>query len=418
MTKIKVIDALPGTGKSTAIFNLMRQNKADKWIYVSPLKTEIMKTKIKVKGLETDVEGRVQKEIPELSFKAPKGNSKTTDVLKLLEDGENISCTHELFKRMGERHWQLIKDQGYRVVLDEEVIPVEWFDCKGGDVRYMIKKGSVEIEGPYSKVVLKDDLRDFDNSNLKEIAEAASQGILYTAKNPTQVNFLVTHLPIDLFVAAKQTIILTYMFKGSILDSFLKLHNLTWEPLTIKLYKTNKEVIKSLRDNIRFKSTKALDAVTRLSFSVDCYNRLNKAQRNLIGTAWRSIARHTPDDRLLTTMPKPSAHSGPNYVGNNKMRSISNSWLWSGTRATNDHADKDVVAYLVNKYPNQAVKVYFNTHNLPIDDEHFALSEMLQFLFRSALRKGKPIDLYMPSERMKNLLTGWLDGVEEELIEE
>ena len=138
---IEVVDALPGTGKSTAIFNMMKDSIQEKWIYVSPLLTE--------------VEERVPKEVPELSFRTPEGKSKTDDILKLLLDGENIACTHSLFLRMGAGHWQAIKDQGYTLVLDEEVSVVEKFTGgKKGDVPLMVKRGDAEITGK-GKVVRK-----------------------------------------------------------------------------------------------------------------------------------------------------------------------------------------------------------------------------------------------------------------------
>ena len=41
-------------------------------------------------------------------------------------------------------------------------------------------------------------------------------------------------------------------------------------------------------------------------------------------------------------------------------------------------------------------------------DDQYALSEMLQFIWRSAIRDGKDIWIYIPSVRMRNLLVGWI----------
>ena len=46
-----------------------------------------------------------------------------------------------------------------------------------------------------------------------------------------------------------------------------------------------------------------------------------------------------------------------------------------------------------------------------VSNRLFALQEMLQWIWRSAIRDGKPIDLYIPSERMRSLLVEWLDYV-------
>ena len=35
---------------------------------------------------------------------------------------------------------------------------------------------------------------------------------------------------------------------------------------------------------------------------------------------------------------------------------------------------------------------------------------MIQFLFRGCIRDDKPMELYIPSSRMRNLLIGWLNS--------
>ena len=41
-------------------------------------------------------------------------------------------------------------------------------------------------------------------------------------------------------------------------------------------------------------------------------------------------------------------------------------------------------------------------------EDKFALSELVQFVFRSAIRNNKPIDVYIPSKRMRDLFEEWL----------
>lgn len=398
-TTIEYLDALPGTGKSTAIFKWMTERKEEKYIYVSPLLSEVTE--------------RVQKEVPNLNFKSPEGYSKSVDLLKLLEDGENISCTHALFLKMGETHWQSVKGQGYIVILDEEIAVIEKFnEGKKGDLPLLISLGECSIEGPYSKVVLKGNAEKFKASSLNGVVEAAHQGILYTSKSENQRDFLVTQVPVDLLIAAKRVVVLTYMFEGSMLHKFLELHNVKSKKFQIPLFKSNQDVLSDLRKRINFKSTRAIEAISRFRLSATFYEGATRQQLDRIGDALRSVTRNVPDDKLLVTLPKTNAEKGSKYVGNSKMRAVSNSWLWAGTRATNDHADKNVIVHLYNRYPNANVKAYFQSHGYPIDDDHFALSELLQFIFRSALRKGESVDLYIASPRMKKLLIDWLNQAE------
>ena len=53
---------------------------------------------------------------------------------------------------------------------------------------------------------------------------------------------------------------------------------------------------------------------------------------------------------------------------------------------------------------------FFIKRGTNIDQDRYALSEMIQWIFRSAIRKGKPIDIYIPSQRMRELFKKWLGG--------
>ena len=43
-----------------------------------------------------------------------------------------------------------------------------------------------------------------------------------------------------------------------------------------------------------------------------------------------------------------------------------------------------------------------------MNDDVYAISEMVQVIWRSAIRNDEPIHLYIPSERMRNLFELWL----------
>ena len=44
-----------------------------------------------------------------------------------------------------------------------------------------------------------------------------------------------------------------------------------------------------------------------------------------------------------------------------------------------------------------------------VDEDTWALSELIQWIFRSAIRENNEINVYIPSERMRNLLIEWLN---------
>ena len=47
----------------------------------------------------------------------------------------------------------------------------------------------------------------------------------------------------------------------------------------------------------------------------------------------------------------------------------------------------------------------------PLDVDKLALSEMIQWIWRSAIRDGKEIWIYIPSSRMRGLLEDWIKEV-------
>ena len=58
---------------------------------------------------------------------------------------------------------------------------------------------------------------------------------------------------------------------------------------------------------------------------------------------------------------------------------------------------------------NPLIKKFFQQHGVEVDEDGFALSEMLQFIWRSAIREGNEIWIYIPSIRMRTLLTDWIE---------
>ena len=84
-------------------------------------------------------------------------------------------------------------------------------------------------------------------------------------------------------------------------------------------------------------------------------------------------------------------------------------FLQTSARATNEYKDRTDVAYMVNRFADPNIMKFFHAQNITIDADAFALSEMLQWIWRSAIRDDRPINLYIPSKRMRELLINWID---------
>jgi hypothetical protein len=79
-------------------------------------------------------------------------------------------------------------------------------------------------------------------------------------------------------------------------------------------------------------------------------------------------------------------------------------------RATNDYSDTTHLCYALNKYPDVGISQFFSQHGIVIDQDRYALAEMLQWIWRSNIRCGGEIWIYIPSKRMRNLLLDWLEN--------
>lgn len=98
------------------------------------------------------------------------------------------------------------------------------------------------------------------------------------------------------------------------------------------------------------------------------------------------------------------------YKAQCKGEGYSKGFVPCNSRATNEYKDKTNCAYLINRYYKPTINNFFTDKGVKIDEDIWSLSELIQWLFRSAIRDGKEINLYIPSKRMRNLLIQWLDS--------
>ena len=71
---------------------------------------------------------------------------------------------------------------------------------------------------------------------------------------------------------------------------------------------------------------------------------------------------------------------------------------------------KKALAYLVNFFMSPEIRQFVNHYDLIFDEDMCSLSALLQWMWRSQIRNGKPIDIYIPSERMRELLNNWIQN--------
>jgi hypothetical protein len=68
------------------------------------------------------------------------------------------------------------------------------------------------------------------------------------------------------------------------------------------------------------------------------------------------------------------------------------------------------MVYIGNRYLNPAICNFFKDNGVVIDQDYWALSELLQWLWRGCIRNDKKMNLHIPSIRMRTLLINWLSN--------
>ena len=125
-----------------------------------------------------------------------------------------------------------------------------------------------------------------------------------------------------------------------------------------------------------------------------------KSLKNNIYNYFKNIVHGSSKDNIWTTF--------KDYKNKLKGEGYSKGFIPVNSRATNEYKDRFNIAYPVNRFLNPYVKNFFTSNNIKINEDGWALSEMLQFIWRSAIRDGKEINVYIPSKRMRNLLKAWI----------
>lgn len=413
---IEILDCCCGSGKTTKLIdNISKLNNDTKVIYVTPLLSECYR----VSGAypkETE-DGDVDYSQPEIQefggyiydtshklyskfFQHPtasnKDGSKLTGLTSLLEQGHNITTTHALFRSLTKEHLDLIKSQNYLLVIDEVLsVYTEYLELKNELPKLLENKIMfLDTDGVtlrWNRTLCCDLERYETEINL------CDSGSLLLLDNKV----LLWEMSPEILSCFKQIKMATYLFDGSYMCGFLKYHGFTYTTETFgKKGKDFKSLIQIVNDD---KLNKIGDRITALSSSSQVNNRTynDQLKKNLVNLF--NHKHKVPKEERLWCCYKGAFNSikGFGYTKN---------FLAVGTKATNNYAHTSVVAFTVNLFANPIIARHLQTKGITIDENKLALGEMIQWLYRSRIRKNESIVAYIPSRRMRELLIDWLNG--------
>lgn len=401
---IKVCDAIMGSGKSSAAITYMNEHPDQRYVYITPYLEEAT---------------RIRNACPALDFQEPRKNegtygyTKTGHTRLLLEEGRNITTTHQAFMYYTPEVLALIKDQGYVLLIDEDVSVLKELEADAGDIESLVLAGQLTMDeaGRYSigdveykGKAMHETFRLLVSRDLMRVTLDKDEDVYYWV------------LPPDLLNSFRDVFILTYLFEGQDLHHFLKLYGFDYQHIGVSRDADGTyrfcdhagyipDYVGTLRDHIHILDHKKLNAIgdNYYALSHNWYRSkgLKETLKHHIDNYFRNITKdHGVKERLWSTFKDcKMALRGKGYTNNH---------LTFNKKATNDFRDRTVLVYAVNIFMPVGQKLFFKRFGVNVDEEMYALSAMVQWIWRSAIRDGKPIDIYIPSRRMRELLIKWI----------
>lgn len=419
---IKVCDAFMGAGKTSASVNYMNAHPDKKFLYITPYIEETE---------------RIRNDCPNLHFWLPNNHQEEYEFTKrghlkqLVTEGRNVSITHALFRLCDTETAKIIREQDYTIIIDEVVDIFSKLEVSDSDLAMIIDSGWLQIIDNGDSKAYTYDIESAPNKYqggkfVDLFVYAASQRLTEVTDVNGGRNLWYWTLQDELFRGDNEVIILTFMFKGSVMAGFLEANGINYHMIGVSNRSGKYEFVPTpqcppdyvgkLSEMINIVENKRMNEVgdkmyalsnnwfkTRLSHGrVGDFDAIKKHLRNF----FYELNKNTPKDNRLWSTFKDAKWKlrGDGY---------SNAFLAFSTKATNEYRHCSALAYLVNVYHDPNIRIYLAARGATINDNDYALSTMVQWIWRSAIRDGKPISLYLPSRRMRTLLKNWIETEEE-----
>ena len=402
---IYIIDEIMGRGKTSAMINhINKSTEEEKFLFITPYLAEVE---------------RIKNSCPQKRFKTPNAEGgKLNNIKKLFAKGHNIVSTHALFMMFDDDIFQSVKDYGYTLIIDEVVNVVNITRVSKYDAEILSDSGCVEI----------------DSDGKMRWIEKEYNGVFDDTKKTIETNDIFMYgdnvwvglLPMDLFTSFKNVYIMTYMFDGQLQRGYFDMQGISYSYKYISGDSVENYSITdtpSVRIPIDYRPLIKIVDNRRMYMIGDSEHALSKGwyEKNLKKDGGDTLRKNVlnffkncvdtkASENLWTTFCD-SDDEGLDCKTSLSGNGFTKGFLPCNARGTNNFKNRRSLAYLVNRYVSPVIKQLFFKNDIEFDEDKYALSEMIQWIWRSAIRDGKEIYVYIPSKRMRNLLTAWLDEI-------
>lgn len=402
---IYVIDEMMGRGKTSAMINQINASgKNERFLFITPLLTEVE---------------RVKTSCADREFCEPEDIvTKLCNLKQLLQDRQNVVSTHALFSRFDGEVLNLVRENEYTLVMDEVTQVVTEIRVTNRDSELIL--GSLATTDEKGLLTWND--KDYQGK-FGEYMDTANARNLYVYNQ----NYWIDIMSPEMFRAFKNVFIMTYMFDCQVHKYYFDLMDL---PFTHLYVEGNSRDTYSLSTTKQPPEPVPLDEMITI---VDDY------KLNCIGNDWHSLSkswyiRHAYDDQmsrmqlniynyfhnvahtpsslnLWTTFALNKDENNINWPRMLSGKGYTKGFLGCTSKGTNQYQNRKSLAYTVNMFMKTSLRNFFVKNGVEVDERRWATSEMVQWIWRSAIRHGEPVSIYVPSRRMRTYLTEWIAEV-------
>lgn len=391
MKNIQIYDAAPGAGKTTRAIEMIEQSHVlDNFIFITPF----------IEECDRIIDSVKSRHFIQPSNKT-EGGTKLNHLKRLLEERKDIVATHRLFEMVDDEVLEILEANNYRLILDEVMTIIDNAPISKDDMDMLIAQGNLRVTEGNGRIEW---LTDYEG-RFGDIKLMAQAGTLYYHRG----KFLVYAFPPRVFKTFKDVTVLTYLFRGQFMRYYFDLYDIPYELNSLRngsvipydVHSEGRDQLAALINVYEGKHNDFADSATALS-STWLGRRTAKelkAIKNTITNYVRTEIGAESKDTIWTCKKEfKDRLKGPGY---------SRGHVQMNERATNKWGNRHTLAYVVNRYMIPQDRAFFEDHGISVDQDIWALSEMLQWIFRGAIRNGEQINLFVPSSRMRGLLKAW-----------
>lgn len=399
METITVVDARMGRGKSSAAIRYMNRYKGTKkFLYITPYLNEVDRICEQCDFDQSDSDYM----------------SKSAELKTHIRQGKNVAATHSLFYLMDEDALELVRANHYSLIIDESIQVIERLNVTDKDFELIINQlADVNENG-----VIRWKDKDYDGRfcDYKELADAGSLRMIDSA--------LLNVMNPDMLRSFDEVFMLTYLFDGQYQKAYLDFFGFDYRIIGVEMDEDGYRFSDApdspppldYRSLIHIVETPAMNKVGdgKFALSKNWFTRRGydhpdiRALRNNLKKFFQGVPGGNHDSRLWT-----SFKDARDKLTDRRTGRFRNNFLQVSARATNEFRNRTDIAYMANRFVDPNLLKFFSERDIEINSDHFALSEMLQWIWRSAIRDNKPINLYIPSSRMRELLIDWMNSTSE-----